>query len=339
MLRVGAVSFLKATTRYHGGGGRVAPLSGLSRYQAFSTTTDKSDGGDDDDEVDAVARPPPCFAYVDHSKAYEEAMAGLHGKQIELAKMEGYGKDDPMFDPFALEDELDSLLDRAIQEAAETEANAEADFEEGSKSSKTVEILPEDVVEKEDDDVFEVDDEVDDMDDDDASAKMPSYYNNDGSLRRKKSQLAILRAGYPGGGLFAILSLAGTQYKVTTDDVMIVNLLKPVTKFKVGSIHTLTNEDVLLLSSSHYTLVGMPYVAGAEVDVLVEEITKDAKVIVFKKRRKKNSKRKQGFRRDVTMLRILDIRPPEAYGDKYYVPRIEAEAVPDDDKDDTVAAA
>ena len=94
---------------------------------------------------------------------------------------------------------------------------------------------------------------------------------------------------------------------------MIVNLLKPVQQYAVGSIRTLTNEHVLLVSSSAMTLVGMPFVQGAEVDVMVEEITRDAKVIIYKKRRRKNSQRRTGFRRDVTMLRVLDIRFPDPY--------------------------
>lgn len=264
------------------------------------------------------------FAAVDHSQAYEEAMKGVHGKQLDLAKMEGYGKDDPLFDPFQFDEELDSLLD-AARRAEEVDEIPEAEFEEVSgKDDPDAVEGPEDVVEEDegvDDDAFAVTDEVDDVAD-----KLPNVYNNDGSLRRKPSQVATLRAGYPSGGLFAVVSMAGTQYKVTTDDVLIVNLLKPVATFTVGSVHTLTNEDVLLLSSSHYTLVGMPFVAGAEVDVLVEEITKDAKVIIFHKRRKKNSKRKRGFRRDVTMLRILDIRPPAAYEEHYYKPRIDPDS-------------
>ena len=86
--------------------------------------------------------------------------------------------------------------------------------------------------------------------------------------------------------MIAVIELAGTQHKVTTDDVLIVNRLRPVDKFKVGSVHAL--ENVMLLSSSHLTLVGMPYVAGAQVEIMVEEITKDAKVIIFKKRRRIN---------------------------------------------------
>ena len=95
--------------------------------------------------------------------------------------------------------------------------------------------------------------------------------------------------------MVAIIALAGTQHKVTTDDVLIVNRLKSVSEFAVGSIQTLTGYQVLLVTTSALTLVGMPFVPGAEVDVLVEEITRDAKVVIFKKRRRKNSKAQDGL--------------------------------------------
>mmetsp|Transcript_6610 Transcript_6610/g.18528 ORF Transcript_6610/g.18528 Transcript_6610/m.18528 type:complete len:276 (-) Transcript_6610:50-877(-) len=157
-------------------------------------------------------------------------------------------------------------------------------------------------------------------------------YNNDGSLRRTNAQKAILRAGWPSGGMFAIVKMAGSQFKVVPDDVLIVNRLKPRNKWTVGSVHTLKDEDVLLLGTSHYTLVGLPFVAGAEVDVMVEEITKGEKVVIFKKRRRKHSQRKKGFRRDVTMLRILNVRPPESLSGENYRARIETEykPLPDD---------
>jgi large subunit ribosomal protein L21 len=55
------------------------------------------------------------------------------------------------------------------------------------------------------------------------------------------------------------------------------------------------------------TRVGRPWVEGAKVRFEVEEQTKDAKVIVFKKKRRKGYKRKQGFRREITVLRVLGI--------------------------------
>jgi large subunit ribosomal protein L21 len=131
--------------------------------------------------------------------------------------------------------------------------------------------------------------------------------------------LATLRAGFPAGGLLSIIELGGAQHKVTTDDLIVVNRLKPVETWKIGSVHTMT--DVMLVGSSHLTLVGIPFVAGAEVDLMVEEITQNAKVIIFKKRRRKHSERKNGFRRDVTLLRVLDIRMPAEYKDHQHVGR------------------
>lgn len=209
------------------------------------------------------------FAMVDHSKAYEKSMQGLHGKQLALSALEGVGKDDADFDPF-LEDEMN--------ERNESEDQADEESENVEYNDKSLSTI----------------------------------YNKDGSLRRTKSELATLRAGAPAGGMIAILELAGSQFKVTTDDVLIVNKLLPVSKYCIGSVHTFS-DNVMLVGSSHFTLVGMPYVSGAQVQVMVEEITKDAKVIVFKKRRRKHSQRKKGFRRDVTILRILDIQPPKQY--------------------------
>lgn len=73
----------------------------------------------------------------------------------------------------------------------------------------------------------------------------------------------------------------------------------------IGQI--LEAEKVLLVGSRSATLVGSPTVPGATVRLQVEEITKDKKVIIFKSRRRKNSRSKNGFRREVTILRIKDI--------------------------------
>lgn len=232
----------------------------------------------------------PCtkYAVVDHSEAYEAAMKGRHGDQLSLAQLDGVGKDDPPFDPF-IEEEL-------AEAAAAQESQFDNDEEEeySDDEEDTEEEAEEDLV----------------------------RYNNDGSVRWKKSEIAAFRAGAPAGGLFAIISLPGTQHKVTVDDVIVSNKLNPVQTYSVGSVHTL--KDVLLVGSSHKTLVGLPHVLGAEVDVMVEEITRDAKVIVFKKRRRKNSQRKNGFRRDVTMLRVLDIRMPSEQADHKHNTRKES---------------
>ncbi|CAJ1934136.1 unnamed protein product [Cylindrotheca closterium] len=225
------------------------------------------------------------YAVIDHSEAYETAMQGKHGDQLALARLEGQGKDDPPFDPFA-----------------------EFDHEAGDWDTANVDGV--------DKDLENFDDEEDEYGDED---EIIDRYNADGSVRRSKSVLATLRAGFPAGGHFAVVRFGGAQHKVTTDDLIVVNRLKPVEKYNIGSVHTLT--DVMLAGSSHTTLVGMPFVKGAEVDVMVEEITRDGKLVVFKKRRRKNSQRKNGFRRDVTLLRVLDVRFPQEHRDHNHVGR------------------
>ena len=267
-----------------------------------------------------------AFAAIDHSAAYEEAMQGRHGKQLQLTEIDAIGKDDPLFDPFrefeigassSIEEDYDEEDDALADDANDEEVIEEAEFREINADD--------DVEDVEDDDEDELDsedneDDNDDEDEDDDD-ELP-FFRNDGSVPFKKSQLAKFQAGAPAGGLFCILELAGTQHKATIDDVIVSNLLKPVGNYAVGSVHTF-REGVLLVGSTHKTLVGMPQVRGAEVDVMVEEITQDAKVVVFKKRRKKHSQRKNGFRRDVTMLRILDIRMPEGYNEHECVARVE----------------
>ena len=237
---------------------------------------------------------------VDHSEAYEAAMQGSHGKQLAMARLEGIGKDDPPYDPFS-DDEDEYEEEQAYEDELE-------DYEEDIPEA---ELVDDDQDQDEYEDEGVAASEYEDME--------PSPYNRDGSVRRNKSVKATLRAGFPSGGQFAIIQVGGAQHKVTTDDLIVSNKLNPVEKYKVGSVHTLT--DILLVGSSHMTLVGMPTVTGAEVDVMVEEITRDAKVVVFKKRRRKHSERRNGFRRDVTLLRVLDIRFPEEHRDHNHVSR------------------
>merc|ERR1719238_2202242 len=121
-------------------------------------------------------------------------------------------------------------------------------------------------------------------------------FNSSGFPIKLKSQLREFQAGSPAGGIFSVVLINGFQYKVTIDDLITVNKLKPTNHWKVGYIHTFTDDDVLLQGMSSYTLVGIPGVKGSKVTVQVEEITKDEKVIVFKKKRRKNYRRRNGFR-------------------------------------------
>jgi large subunit ribosomal protein L21 len=320
----------RCTAAVIGGGGRsgsggtsggtmtTTPAMATTKTTAFGTTTTTPHR-----LLSTTTTTPPSspsrFAVITHGQQYEMAMTGLHGKQLELAKLEGYGKDDVPFDPFTMDEEIDTFLDQVIAKAnANTTNHTETSGDDTAMTTTAAAVPPEDVTLEDlnkDDDAFEVVEQPNEQkseEHDSTTTTMSAMYNNDGSVRRKPSQVATLRAGYPSGGWFAVVQLAGSQYKVTTDDVLIVNLLQPTSTYKVGSIHTLMDQDVLLVGSTHTTILGMPYISGAQVDVLIEEITQDAKVIVFHKRRRKHSKRKNGFRRHVTMLRILDIRPPQS---------------------------
>ncbi len=227
-----------------------------------------------------------AYAAVNHAEEYKEAMEGRHGQQLSLAYKEAEKYKQEVFNPF----EEYKIDEEIVGDDGEYE---EAEFVE---------------VGEEGDDM----DEDEDYDDDDDDEGL--QYNPDGSVIRSRAELASLKAGAPGGGTFAIVNLNGAQEKVTVDDVIITNKLKPVEKWAVGTTHTLTadNGQLLLLGSQEQTLVGLPYVNGGEVDVMVEEITRDKKVIVFKKKRRKNYRRKNGFRREVTFLRVLDIRFPSS---------------------------
>lgn len=220
---------------------------------------------------------------VDHSSAYQDAMTSSHGVQLQLALEEGRGKDDPPFDPFS------QFLD-----GMGSTADGDDEIEEAEYT---------DLQSKSDDD-----DDDDDVDDDGEGGPI---YTTTGALYRPKSERLALRAGYPAGGTFAVIHLAGFQHKITIDDLLVVNKLKPASSWSVGSTHTIKNQDVLLMADQDKTLVGLPGVMGGEVDVMVEEITRDKTVVVFKKRRRKNSRRKNGFRREVTFLRVLDVRMPK----------------------------
>eukprot|EP00585_Thalassiosira_rotula_P012496 CAMPEP_0196132448 /NCGR_PEP_ID=MMETSP0910-20130528/2065_1 /TAXON_ID=49265 /ORGANISM="Thalassiosira rotula, Strain GSO102" /LENGTH=377 /DNA_ID=CAMNT_0041392057 /DNA_START=28 /DNA_END=1161 /DNA_ORIENTATION=+ len=258
------------------------------------------------------------YASVDHSVAYQASMSSSHGTQLQLALEEGKGKDDAPFDPFSqfldqmgstenanadgyqqhgeFEVEEEHIEEAEFEEIAATDGDEIGDDEDDDEAQHDEEILDDDE-----------DEEGDDDDDDDEGP----VYTTTGALHRPKSEKIALRAGYPAGGQFAVIHLAGRQHKVTKDDLLVVNKLKPVAHWCVGSTHTIKDDDVLLMGNQNKTLVGLPGVRGGEVDVMVEEITRDKTLIIFKKRRRKNSRRKNGFRRQVTFLRVLDVRMPK----------------------------
>ena len=101
--------------------------------------------------------------------------------------------------------------------------------------------------------------------------------------------------------MFAVIKTGGKQYKVAAENKITVMSLEGEAGAKV------TFAEVLALFDGEATRIGAPFVAGAAVVGEIVEQTRGAKVIAFKKRRRKNSKRKRGHKQDLTIVRILEI--------------------------------
>ena len=101
--------------------------------------------------------------------------------------------------------------------------------------------------------------------------------------------------------MYAVIETGGKQYRVTEGDVINVEKLDA----EVGK--TLTIKEVLAVEKEGETLVGAPYVSGASVKADVLEIGKAKKVVIYKYKAKKDSKKKQGHRQPYTQLQIKSI--------------------------------
>ena len=105
--------------------------------------------------------------------------------------------------------------------------------------------------------------------------------------------------------MYAVVRTGGKQYRVAKDDVIRVERLVAA----VGS--TVELADVLMIGDGARTAIGAPAVSSAKVMAEVVEQTRGAKLLVFKKKRRKNHRRLRGHRQDLTVLRITDILPDD----------------------------
>ena len=101
--------------------------------------------------------------------------------------------------------------------------------------------------------------------------------------------------------MYAIVEIAGHQYKVEKDQHIFVNRLQSDEGAKVQF------NDVLLIDDNGKVTVGAPAIDGAAIKAKVERHLKGDKVIVFKKKRRKGYKVKNGHRQYLTKLEILKI--------------------------------
>ena len=101
--------------------------------------------------------------------------------------------------------------------------------------------------------------------------------------------------------MFAVIRTGGKQYRVVPNAVL------KVEKLPGDAGETITFSDVLAVGSDAGTTIGVPLVPGATVTATVIAQDRLDKIIIFKKRRRQNSRRKNGHRQHVTVLRVAGI--------------------------------
>ena len=100
--------------------------------------------------------------------------------------------------------------------------------------------------------------------------------------------------------MFAVIKTGGRQYRVVPDDVLEIGKI-------AGDVGTIVQLGEVLVVGGDTPVLGTPTVAGASVAAEVLQHKRGPKVIAFKKRRRKNSRRKRGYRDEITVLRITEI--------------------------------
>tara|TARA_B100001123_G_C15207391_1_gene985816 strand:+ start:439 stop:945 length:507 start_codon:yes stop_codon:yes gene_type:complete len=101
--------------------------------------------------------------------------------------------------------------------------------------------------------------------------------------------------------MFAVFKTGGKQYKVEVGDILSVERLTG----EVGKI--VSFPEVLMISESKNSKIGTPFVKGAAVTAKVIKHTRAEKILVFKKRRRHNSRRLNGHKQHITLLKIEEI--------------------------------
>ena len=100
--------------------------------------------------------------------------------------------------------------------------------------------------------------------------------------------------------MFAVIKTGGRQYRVVPDDVLEIGKIE-------GQVGTIVQLGEVLVLGAETPVLGTPTVAGASVAAEVLQHKRGPKVIAFKKRRRKNSRCKRGYRDELTVLRITEI--------------------------------
>ena len=100
---------------------------------------------------------------------------------------------------------------------------------------------------------------------------------------------------------FAVIQTGGKQYKVSTSEILKIERLNN----QVGK--TVEFKNVLFLNDDKNTEIGNPIIKGAKVEATILKNTKNKTILVFKKRRRKNSRKKYGHRQQISLIKITKI--------------------------------
>lgn len=101
--------------------------------------------------------------------------------------------------------------------------------------------------------------------------------------------------------MYAVIKTGGKQYKVAENEILEIEKIEA----KAGDV--VKFDQVLALGTEKGVELGAPTVKGATVSAEVIDQAKDDKVIIFKKQRRQNHRRKNGHRQEITIVRFIDV--------------------------------
>ena len=101
--------------------------------------------------------------------------------------------------------------------------------------------------------------------------------------------------------MYALVKTGGKQYRVSKDDTILVERLT------AEEGEQIILNDIVMLGDGDKVTIGTPLVEGAGVSAKVVRQTRGPKIIIFRRKRRKNHRRTQGHRQDLTLLKIVDI--------------------------------
>jgi large subunit ribosomal protein L21 len=101
--------------------------------------------------------------------------------------------------------------------------------------------------------------------------------------------------------MYALIKTGGKQYQVKKDDILNIE------RIPSNDSNNIDLNEVLLVNDGVSIKIGHPYIAGAKVVLEILGETRGEKIIVFKKKRRQNYRRKNGHKQDLLRVKIADI--------------------------------